>query len=83
VVLLGPESYCQGSGSFVLRGGGGSRKLAVAVLGAHTPSKNPRPVSRAQAYTAYLLSRSALRFSQGWRSQKFLIQLCALAHLLL
>src|SRR5215208_4145214 len=32
---------------FANRGvGGGSRKLAVALLGAHTPSKNPRPVLR-------------------------------------
>ena len=27
-------------------GGGGSLKYAVALLGAHTPSKNPPPVSR-------------------------------------
>src|SRR5215204_901773 len=32
VILFGSESYCQGSGpSFVLRGGGRSRKLAVAL----------------------------------------------------
>jgi hypothetical protein len=37
VILSGPESHCQGSGSIVLRGGGGSWKLAVALLGAHTP----------------------------------------------
>jgi hypothetical protein len=56
VILSGPESYFRGSGSFVLRGRGGSRKLAVALLGVHTPSKNPRLVSRLQAYIAYLLS---------------------------
>jgi hypothetical protein len=32
--------------------GGGSRKLAVALLGAHTPSKNPPPISGIQAYIA-------------------------------
>jgi hypothetical protein len=31
---------------------GGSRRWAVVLLGAHTPSKNPRPVSRMQAYIA-------------------------------
>jgi hypothetical protein len=56
--------------------------MAVALVGVHTHSKNPRPISRIQAYIAYLLSRSALRYSQGWRFPKFLIQLCALAHLL-
>jgi hypothetical protein len=35
--------------------GGGSLKYAVALLGAHTPSKNPRPISGLQAYTACLL----------------------------
>jgi hypothetical protein len=40
-IHIGPESYCQGSGSFVLRGGGGSQKVVVALLGVHTPSKNP------------------------------------------
>jgi hypothetical protein len=36
-------------------GGGGSQKLAVALLGVHTPSKNLAPVSRRQAYIAYVL----------------------------
>jgi hypothetical protein len=40
VTLFGPESYCRGSGSFVLQGGGGSQKMAVALLGVHIPSKN-------------------------------------------
>jgi hypothetical protein len=51
----GPESHCQGSTFHVLGRGGGSRKWAVALLGAHTPSKNLRPFSRMQAYIAYLL----------------------------
>src|SRR5829696_4501949 len=51
---LRPESHCRGSGSFVLRGGGGSQEWVVALLGAHTPSKNLRPISRTQAYIAYL-----------------------------
>jgi hypothetical protein len=33
VIHIGPEPHCQGSHSFALRGGGGSRKLAVVVLG--------------------------------------------------
>src|ERR671911_307583 len=38
---------------FANRGvGGGSQKYAVVLLGAHTPSKNPRPLSRIQAYIA-------------------------------
>jgi hypothetical protein len=41
-----------GSGSIVLRGGGGSQKLVVALLGVHTPSKNPLPISEVQAYIA-------------------------------
>jgi hypothetical protein len=45
VIDFGPESHCQGSGSFVLGGGGGSRKMAVALLGVHTPAKNPPSVS--------------------------------------
>jgi hypothetical protein len=39
VILFGPEPHCQGSGSSVYRGRGGSRKLAVALLGGHTPGK--------------------------------------------
>jgi len=35
--------------------------LAGALLGVHTPSKNPRMVSRIQAYIAYLLGRDVLR----------------------
>jgi hypothetical protein len=38
--------------SFVL--GGGSRKMAVALLGVHTPSKNSPQISGMQAYMAYL-----------------------------
>jgi hypothetical protein len=52
VILFGSESYCQGSGPFVLRGGGRSRKLAVALLGVHTPSKNLAPVSWIQGHIA-------------------------------
>jgi hypothetical protein len=37
--------------------GGGSQEWEVALLGVHTPSKNPRPVSCVQAYIAYLLGR--------------------------
>jgi len=39
VIHFGPEPWQVGSGSFALRGERGSRKLAVALLGAHTPSK--------------------------------------------
>jgi hypothetical protein len=56
VIHFGPESYCQGSGSFVMRGGGGSWKIAIVLLRAHTSSKNPRPISGMQAYIAYLFS---------------------------
>jgi hypothetical protein len=41
VIHIRPESYCQGSGSFVLRGGGGSQEWAVALLSVLTRSKNP------------------------------------------
>src|SRR5215213_6915440 len=51
--------------------GGGSRKLAVALLGAHTPSKNPLPVSQMQAYIVYLLSSDVLRPSPLRSSLKF------------
>ena len=37
------------------RGGGGSLEYAVALPGAHTPSKNPRSVSRMQAHIAFLI----------------------------
>jgi hypothetical protein len=57
VILFGPESHCRGSGSIALRGGGGSRKIAIALLGAHTTSENPPPNSGMQAYIAYLLGR--------------------------
>jgi hypothetical protein len=52
VILFGPEPHWQGSGSFALRGGGGSQKWVVALLGTHIPSKNPRSISRIQAYIA-------------------------------
>jgi hypothetical protein len=55
--LFGPEPHCQGSGSFVSRGGGGSWKIAVALLGVHTTSKNPPPISWAQAYITYRFGR--------------------------
>jgi hypothetical protein len=45
MIHIGPESYCQGSGSVVLGGGGGSQEWAVALLGVHTPSKNLLSVS--------------------------------------
>src|SRR5215203_1507875 len=41
VILYGPEPHCQGSGSFVSWGGGGSQEWAVALLGVHTPPKYP------------------------------------------
>src|SRR5215216_1004027 len=41
-----PEHFEQGRASLRSKdGGGGSQKLAVALLGVHTLSKNPRPVS--------------------------------------
>jgi hypothetical protein len=43
--------------------GGRSWKFAVALLGAHTTSKNPRPISRMQAYITYLQSGGVLRTS--------------------
>jgi hypothetical protein len=52
VIIFGPEPHYQGSGSFALPGGGGSWKLAVVVLGVHTLSKNPPPISGMQAYIA-------------------------------
>jgi hypothetical protein len=52
VILFGPDSYCRGPGPFVSRGGGGSRKSAVALPGAHTPSKNLAPVSRIRGHIA-------------------------------
>ena len=57
VILFGLEPWQWDSGSFVLRGGGGSRKMAVVVLGVHTTSKNPLPISGMQAYIAYVLGR--------------------------
>jgi hypothetical protein len=39
---------------FRVGGGGGSWKLAVALLGVHTTSKNPPPISGMQAYISYL-----------------------------
>jgi hypothetical protein len=55
VVLFKPEPCQWGSGSFVLRGGGGSRKMAVALLSVHTTAKNPHPISGMQAYILILL----------------------------
>jgi hypothetical protein len=57
VILFEPKPWQWGSGSFLLRVGGGSQEWAVALLGGHTPSKNPRPGSKVQAYIAYLPSR--------------------------
>jgi hypothetical protein len=37
---------------FCVAGGGRSRKLAVALLGVHTPSKIPPTTSEVQAYIA-------------------------------
>jgi hypothetical protein len=34
---------------------GGSQEWAVALLGVHTSSRNPRPIQRIQAYIAYTL----------------------------
>jgi hypothetical protein len=51
-ILFGPEPCQWGSGYFALRGG--SRKLAVALQGVHTTSKNPPPISGMQAYISYL-----------------------------
>jgi hypothetical protein len=70
-ILFGPEPHSQGSGSIALRDGGGSRKLADALLGVHTPSKNPPPVSRAQAYIALHLSSDVRRTSPLRRYPKF------------
>jgi hypothetical protein len=63
VIYFGPESYWQGSGSFVLRGWGGSWELAVALLSVHTPLKNLPPISGMQAYMASYLSGNVLRTS--------------------
>jgi hypothetical protein len=41
-----------GLGFFCVAGGGGLYKLAVALLGAQTTSKNPVPVSQLQACIA-------------------------------
>ena len=81
VILFGSESYCQGSGpSFVLRGGGRSRKLAVALLGVHTPSKNLAPVSWIQGHIACARLKCGFdgegigsKLLRGWlaRSKKF------------
>src|SRR5829696_1862096 len=59
VIPFGPEPCQRGSGSFALRmGGGGSQEWAVALLGSHTPSKNPSSFIRVQAYFAYLGRRA-------------------------
>jgi len=39
---------------FCVGGGGGSWKMAVALLSVHTTAKNPHPISGMQAYIAYL-----------------------------
>jgi hypothetical protein len=57
VITFGPESHWWGSGPFELRGGGGSRKMAVALLSVHAPSKNPPPISGMQAYIACPIGR--------------------------
>jgi hypothetical protein len=67
--LFGPESHCQGSGSFVLQGG--PRKLAVALLSVHTPAKNPPAVSRIHAYIAYILDRSSNLAGVCFRANNF------------
>jgi hypothetical protein len=46
------------------RGGGGSPKGSNRYSTLHTPSKNPVPVSRMQAYIAYPLGRDVRRSSQ-------------------
>jgi hypothetical protein len=38
-------------------GGCGSQEWVVALLGVHTTSKNPPPISGMQAYISYLLGR--------------------------
>jgi hypothetical protein len=40
----------------------------VVLLSAHTPSKNPPPISGMEAYIAYLLGREILRRSPSSRS---------------
>jgi len=48
-----PENVEQGRTSNRFKdGGGGSQEWAVALLGSHTPLKNPPLVSRMQAYIA-------------------------------
>jgi hypothetical protein len=57
MIHIGPEPHRQGSGSFALRGWGGSQEWAVALPDVHTPWKNPPPISGMQAYIAYHLGR--------------------------
>ena len=80
VILFGSDSYCRGSGPFVLRDGGGSRKLAVALPGVHTPSKDLAPVSRIQGHIACARPKSGFdggvigsKLLRRWlaRSKKF------------
>jgi hypothetical protein len=52
VIHFEPESHSRGSGSFVVRGGGGSQKVVVALLGVDTASKNSPSISGIQAYIA-------------------------------
>jgi len=69
VILIGPEPWQWGSGSFVLRGGGGSWKLVGVVLGIHTTSKNPRPVEKHKHTSLILLAGESSRF-RGFFAKK-------------
>jgi hypothetical protein len=60
MIHIGPEPCHWGSGSIVVRGGGGSRKMAVALLGAHTHAKN-----RAQ-YQGYKHTSLNYRLGEFW-----------------
>jgi hypothetical protein len=55
---------------FANREGGGSLKYTVVLQDAHTPSKNSRPISRTQAYIAYLLNSDVPRTSPNRSSKK-------------
>jgi hypothetical protein len=74
VILFGPESWQWGSGP--LAGGGGSQEWAVALLGAHTPARNPRSISGAQAYIAYLFSSLVFEVSVLLCSENELRNVC-------
>jgi hypothetical protein len=64
VIHFGPESWQWGSGSFVLRGGGGSQEWAVAFLGMHTPLENPAPVSEHKHTSLTFFVVKSRKFSQ-------------------